>query len=265
MATGEREQRLIFGEVAETYDRVRPTYPEQLVDDVITYTAASSGDHAIEVGAGTGRATAMFAARGLRLTAIEPSPEMAAVARRNLASFPDAIVHEVLFEHYDGEGDARILFAAQAWHWVPVDVRYPRAHALLADRGTFAAFWNVPMEYRPSALRAALDAVYDRLAPDVPTRGPGSGWTTVAADQEVTMGEIEASGLFQDLQSRTYEHEHTFSTPDYLALLATQSDHRLLPTDQREGLLDAIGVVIDADGGAITVAYTAHLYLARRI
>lgn len=255
----------MFGEVAETYDRVRPTYPDELVDDVIAYAAASPGDHAIEVGAGTGRATAMFAARGLRVTAIEPSPEMAAVARAKFADLPAVTIHEALFEEYDGEGDARILFAAQAWHWVPTEVRYPKAHALLGDRGAFAAFWNVPMRYRPATFRATLDAVYDQLAPNVPTRGPGSGWTTVAADQKVTMGEIEASGRFDDLESRTYEHEHTFSTEDYVALLATQSDHRLLPNDQREALLDAIASVIDDGGAAITIAYTAHLYLAHRI
>lgn len=253
----------MFGEVAETYDRVRPGYPEALVDDVLAYAGASPGDRAIEVGAGTGRATVLFASRGLRIDAVEPSPAMAAVARQNLAAFPAVVVHEVLFEDYDVEEPARLVYAAQAWHWVPTEVRYQRAHAALANGGAFAGFWNVPMSYRPAQLRETLDGVYERVAPDVPTRGPGSGWTTVAADQEVTVGEIEASELFRDLESHQYPHERTLGTDDYLALLSTQSDHRLLPEDQRAELLGALGTVIGGPGGAITVEYTAHLYLAR--
>jgi hypothetical protein len=30
-----RPQRLVFGEDAELYDRVRPSYPDELIDDVV--------------------------------------------------------------------------------------------------------------------------------------------------------------------------------------------------------------------------------------
>ena len=63
---GER-RRLSFGSVAEQYDRIRPSYPEQLVDDVIAYAGdgLTAAGRALEVGAGTGKATLQFAARGL--------------------------------------------------------------------------------------------------------------------------------------------------------------------------------------------------------
>lgn len=69
---GER-RRLSFGSVAEQYDRIRPSYPEQLVDDVIAYAGdgLTAAGRALEVGAGTGKATLQFAARGLR--ALVPS------------------------------------------------------------------------------------------------------------------------------------------------------------------------------------------------
>lgn len=258
-----REQRLVFGEVAATYDRVRPGYPDALVDAVFAYGALAEGDRALEIGAGTGRATALFAARGLRVTALEPSAEMAAVAQAQLAAYPDVTVVETLFEDHVPAGDATLVFAAQALHWVPPEVRYQRIHAALAPGGCLAAFWNVPMAYRPAALRPALDDVYERLAPDVPTRGPGSGWTTVAADQKVTFGEMGSSGLFGAFEAATFDHDRPFTTGDFVALLETQSDHRLLAPEVREPLLAAIAGVIDDAGGTVTLEYRAHLYLAR--
>lgn len=54
--TVERLRARVFGEVAGEYDRIRPGYPDQLFDDVIAYAALGSRQ-ALEVGAGTGKAT----------------------------------------------------------------------------------------------------------------------------------------------------------------------------------------------------------------
>jgi hypothetical protein len=43
--------------VADLYDRSRPSYPEALVDDVVEYAGAAVADPALEIGAGTGKAT----------------------------------------------------------------------------------------------------------------------------------------------------------------------------------------------------------------
>ena len=58
---GDRVQALVFGEVAAEYDRVRPGYPPELIDTVLSHAPADPT--ALDVGAGTGKATAMFAAR----------------------------------------------------------------------------------------------------------------------------------------------------------------------------------------------------------
>src|ERR1039458_4096462 len=80
-----REQRFIFGEVAELYDRARAGYSATLVDDVLSFVGVDSDRlRALEVGAGTGKATVAFAVRGLEILALEPSLEMATVARRRV-------------------------------------------------------------------------------------------------------------------------------------------------------------------------------------
>ena len=51
---------LSFGSVAAAYERFRPGYPDALVDQVLTY-AGRPVRTALEIGAGTGKATRAFA------------------------------------------------------------------------------------------------------------------------------------------------------------------------------------------------------------
>src|SRR5918911_755466 len=78
-----------FGAAAADYDRYRPRYPDQLVDDVV---AMLRGRRVVEVGAGTGIATTAFAARGIAMTCIEPDADMAATLSAKLAGAVDVHV-----------------------------------------------------------------------------------------------------------------------------------------------------------------------------
>src|SRR5262245_47475331 len=88
----------VFGEVADVYDRVRPPYPDALFDDVLAYLGADG--RALEVGAGTGRATEVFARRGLPIVAIEPDDAMADVLAANVAGHPGVEIVRSTFEDY---------------------------------------------------------------------------------------------------------------------------------------------------------------------
>lgn len=84
------EQRLAFGQVAQVYDRVRPSYPPVVIDAVLDFAGVRYDGRILEVGAGTGKATTLLADRGLAVLALEPDPAMAAVARMNCAGYPAA-------------------------------------------------------------------------------------------------------------------------------------------------------------------------------
>jgi len=84
----ERERlRHTFNRAAEIYDRVRPDYPEALFDELVALAGLAPGDHLVEVGGATGKATRPLARRGFRITCVELGAELAAAARRNLAGF----------------------------------------------------------------------------------------------------------------------------------------------------------------------------------
>src|ERR671911_1963809 len=96
---GERAKlRAIFDGAALLYDEVRPGYPEELFDDVVSLSGIPSGGRILEIGCGTGQATVPFARRGYRILCIELGDNMAAVARRNLEGYPQAEVRTGAFE-----------------------------------------------------------------------------------------------------------------------------------------------------------------------
>jgi ubiquinone/menaquinone biosynthesis C-methylase UbiE len=75
--SGMTTRALSFGSVAAAYEQFRPGYPEALVDAVLAY-AGHPVHTALEIGAGTGKATRVFAVRGITVTATDPDPAMLA-------------------------------------------------------------------------------------------------------------------------------------------------------------------------------------------
>jgi len=258
-----REQRLVFGEVAETYDRARPGYPSQLVDDVLTFADLGAHDRVLEVGCGTGKATVQFAPRGLDMVCVELNENMAALARRNCERFPRVTIVTTSFEDWPVEpGEFRLLMSAQAWHWVSSEVRLSKAHRALAPDGALAVFWNT-VRWPDEQMRAAVDDLYERVAPGLIASRPGFPGTRSA--RNVSVQELEESSLFAPVTLREYPWSETYSTARYVELLTTHSDHRMLAPDVFDRLAEGIAALVDDAGGALHIEYVARLHMARPV
>lgn len=257
------DQRLSFGSVAELYDRTRPSYPPPLVEDVLAF-CGSPRPRVLDVGAGTGRVTVLFAPHAASVLAIEPSAEMAAIARRNCAQFGDAVTFELTdFERWD-PGDRRfeLVTSGQAWHWVAPEIRTARARAALTRGGALALFWNT-QQWEKSELFKPVRAVYDAIIPGfraAPGRPPGA--RPLWGEHE---RELAASEGFGPPEYRSYDWTAEVTATDYLDVTRTQSDHIGLEPELRERLLSAVGDVIDQAGGSFTLPFETELWLARAI
>src|ERR1700724_4765944 len=118
----------VFDEIAAEYDRHRPAYPDELVDQACQVAGIGSGDHVLEVGCGSGQLTRGLAARGLHVTALEPGKNLIALARQNLAGAGEVEFVNAQFE------DALLprerfpaVFSASAFHWVDPKASWRRA------------------------------------------------------------------------------------------------------------------------------------------
>jgi SAM-dependent methyltransferase len=256
-------RRLVFGQVADLYDRSRPTYPDRLIDELVALAPLGDGRRALEVGAGTGRATRLMAARDVAVLAIEPSAEMAAVVRRTTAGAPSVEVVQSDFETWRGDGERfGLVYSAQAWHWIDPAHGYVQARGALVDDGLLAAFWNRPV-WADSPLREALSAVYRRLAPEMPSSNPYHP-DNAMADEDWDAQRARAAG-FGATDHRRYDWSLDYSADGYVDLLATLSLFRLLAGDVREGLLAGIRATIEEHGGAVTMPMATLAFLARAV
>ena len=248
----DRRRANSFGEDAAQYDRARPSYPADLVDDLLT----DGTRRVLDVGCGTGIAGRLFAGRGCDVLGVEPDARMAEVSRSHGLE-----VEVSKFETWEPDGRAfDLLVSGQAWHWIDPTVGPTKAGRVIRPGGRFAAFWNLG-EHEPETLEA-FDEVYNRLGLDVHDsvalgtyrRDGGAG----------TIAGLEATGLFDAVDVHIYYWERRYSRDEWLDQLPTQSDHRILPPDVLRALLAAIGDVIDGLGGSLLMRYDTMLVTARR-
>jgi SAM-dependent methyltransferase len=249
----EKIRALVFGEVAHDYDRVRPGYPAELVDDVLAFARLEDGGPVLDIGAGTGRAALAFAARGAAVTALEPDPAMAAVLRNKNAG----VVVEVaaLERTAAARNHFGLVTSAQSWHWTDPETRHENVAALLRPRGALAIFWNRDWFADPALAQAHL-AVHREVAPQMdPSLGP------VAEREYPELPDLAAHPAFTDVERRIYRWTRSLRRDDTLTLLSTHSEYRILPDDTRHRLFAALAPLLP---DTVEFAGGTVLFLARR-
>jgi ubiquinone/menaquinone biosynthesis C-methylase UbiE len=249
----------IFGEVAELYEQARPGYPDELVDDVVRMAGLARDSRILEIGCGTGKATRLFAARGYRMTCLDPSGRMLAVAKRVCATYPGIEFQEITFEAWPPEEQAfDLVISAQSFHWVRPEVACVKAAQALRRGGALAVFWNVP-RHDNSDLSRAIDQIYRELVPDL--NSPAPGWRPGTGN---TPGMIDSSGLFGPVETRVYRWRAEYGAERWIKLLSTHSDHIALAPDRRAALFSAIREAFARSGGVLAVDASARLNFARK-
>jgi ubiquinone/menaquinone biosynthesis C-methylase UbiE len=272
----------VFDELAAEYDRQRPTYPDELVDQACQVAGIASGDEVLEVGCGSGQLTRHLVARGLHVTALEPGKNLITLARQNLegagavefvsAQFEDALLPR---------GQFQAVFSASAFHWVDPRVSWQKAADVLVPGGTLALVSYFGLEEQRSKRdQEAVLAVIRKVAPDI-----AAHWPTYR-DLDATLAGVEQRGgnvsqawawlgsydigqdyagrLFGDVQvavmPKLIEH-----TPDELnAVVGTLSFYARLSPAQRQALEREYQAIYERLGRPIRASTVAALVTARR-
>ena len=131
-----------FNAAAAEYAAHRPSYPPALFDAIEELSGrALTGARVVDVGAGTGIATARLRERGAEVLAIEPGDGMIAQFRRALPDVPVVRGDGNALPLADAAAD--FITYAQAWHWTDPTRSVPEAMRVLRPGGTLALWWNV--------------------------------------------------------------------------------------------------------------------------
>ncbi|MCW2927578.1 MAG: methyltransferase type 11 [Thermoleophilia bacterium] len=242
-----------FGADAERYDRLRPSYPEPMVEAIL---ADATGREVLDVGCGTGIAARLFQAADCTVLGIDPDQRMADVARQQGLD-----VEVARFEEWDPAGRTfDVLTSATTWHWIDPPVGALRAADVLRPSGVFAAFWNV--QHPPERLAEAFNAVYGRIAQSSPFARYGTDAHARILNR--TARGLTDAGAFHTPRVRRFPWEQAYTRTQWLELVPTFGGHGLLSDQQSDELIDGIGAAIDATGGEFTMRYETVLLTATR-
>ncbi|MFD4604890.1 class I SAM-dependent methyltransferase [Streptomyces sp. NPDC058464] len=259
----EPKLRDIFDQDAELYERARPRYPASLVEELVRVAGAGPGVRVLEIAAGTGKLTVDLAGSGCSITAVEIGPNMAAVARRQLAAFPGVEVVVAAFEQWELPPEPfDAVVCATAFHWLDPAVRMPRAARALRPGGLLGVVATHHVAGGTEDFFAEVQECYERWDPATP---PGLR-PTRESDLATDTTEFTGSPHFTGVAVHGHPQEITYTTDRYIDLLLTYSNHRALPEAARNGLLADIRELIDSRyDGVVTKRYWHELITAVRV
>ncbi|MFI6743373.1 class I SAM-dependent methyltransferase [Nonomuraea sp. NPDC050451] len=249
------DRALSFGVMAEAYERFRPGYPTELFDMVMAY-AAQPVRTALEIGAGTGKATRLFAERGIAVTATEPDGAMLTEMRRHVPANVRTV--QAAFEDLRQGERYDLVYAAAALHWTNPEGRWSRVASLIEPGGAFASFGG-PIELADPAVEQAVRTV---RSPFLESDGvPSPDGTPPEAEMQWPGTELQRSEWFTDVQQAVIERRLTLTAHDYIGHLSTVSAYLVLPDAEREQVFSQIMKVLPE---TVEIIADITVHLARR-
>jgi hypothetical protein len=176
-----------FHTVAEEYNRWRPGYVPELYQDLFAYKPLNKSSSALEIGIGTGQATAPVLETGCALTAVELGDSLAEIARRKFSRYPRFTVIHTAFQAYARPDESfDLIYAAGSFHWIPEEIGYPKVYQMLKRGGAFARFAVHPY-YRKGnePMYTDIQKVY---AAYMPRSSPSDEYTEEDARKRAAIG-----------------------------------------------------------------------------
>jgi 2-polyprenyl-3-methyl-5-hydroxy-6-metoxy-1,4-benzoquinol methylase len=102
---------------------------------IIDGARVQQNSHVLEIGCGTGLFTAMFAATGAKITAVDISPELLAKARLKKLPVTQVTFLEKRFEECEVDGPFDAIIGSSILHHLDIDQSIERIKALLKPAG----------------------------------------------------------------------------------------------------------------------------------
>jgi len=244
---------------ADVYDKYRPDYPEELITTIINRANLTTESKVLEIGAGSGKATALFADFGCEIICIEPGADF---AEKGKAKFKDNKNIKYIVSPFEDYAEPPEYFdaiiSAQAFHWVSQPLGYEKCSKALKKGGYLAPFWNLNLFRDDINIDRELWAIVNKY----------EGWVSCmpekdyAARMESITSKIVGSGLFSKPEIIHFYKERNFTADDYYNYMVAGG---LNQTDaEKQACHEELTQLADKYNG-IKRRFTCELYLTQKI
>jgi ubiquinone/menaquinone biosynthesis C-methylase UbiE len=232
-----------FEDVAELYERVRPSYPNAAVEWLAERLGIDVTSTVLDLGAGTGKLTRAFLPRARRVIAVEPGSEMLAQLERAVPEAEAILGPAEAIPLDDDVVDA--VVCGQSFHWFRTDEALHEIGRVLRPGGGLGLIWN--MRDPDDPLQAKITELLD---PFVPT-----GRATEAG--------VEAfvRRTFDTVEAHVIPFAEELDADTVAARIASISFVAAAPESKQRELDESVRALVEARGGRVPFRYRTEAYV----
>lgn len=249
-----------LGAVSQHYVS-RPPYADRVLDLLTWQARAHCEDPVVaDVGAGTGKLTAMLAARGLTGYAVEPSEGMSSAR-------PSEGPAVARFEWRRGKAEATTLpddcvdwvCMGTAFHWTDTASALTEFHRILRPGGFFTAIWDLN-DPNDDALMRDVEALIESEAPNL-ERVQANIYRLFEDIESV----LQSSGQFSDLVSVTAPHVEAMTPGHYIDMWRSYHDvPSQIGAERWNGILERVSRRLQGQD-VVKTFYRTHAWTVRAV
>jgi SAM-dependent methyltransferase len=219
-----------FGREAETYERVRPSYPPDAVAWLAGILDIGPGRTVVDLAAGTGKLTRLLVPFGANVLAAEP---VAGMRRSFVTAVPSVPIVAAVAESLPvAGGSVDAITVAQAFHWFDADRAFEEFRRALRPGGRAGLIWNA--RDRSSDWVNEVWSIMDRVEKRAP-------WRDHEHWRDSALGERHGFG---PIRSATFRQQQVIEPGGVVERIASVSHVAVLEPEDRERVLDEVRAVL---------------------
>lgn len=132
-----------FDGMGQVYAQFRPSYPQEFISYLYAKVRLQADSVLADIGSGTGILTRQLLEQGSIVYAVEPNPDMRAVAEQALKGFENfASVNGTAEKTTLAENSVDCITVAQAFHWFDRPQFQKECRRILKKDGKVVLVWN---------------------------------------------------------------------------------------------------------------------------
>lgn len=254
----ELKDGLLFNQMSEYYDQFRPGYPNAIVETILKRVHLNNGANVLEIGSGSGKATAQLVGHDFELVCVEPGKDLAARCRDRFKDHKVSVIVSRFEDCRLPAGTFDAIVSAQAFHWVEKPKGLEQCAKLLKSGGFLMPFWNIEILY---------DTELDRELLEIMTQYDAFTATLPYADYEKRVirlsAELAQNGWFAPPELVQVKWEKTYTAEEYFGFVMTGNEFIKNTDQKKQACYDALKALSKKHNG-IHRKYICELYIARK-